>query len=40
VPEFARYNSKVVQVAMANRHLTGAHFRNAARVVQAKDPTP
>jgi hypothetical protein len=30
----------VVGNAIANRHLTGAHFRNAARLVQAKDPTP
>jgi hypothetical protein len=39
VPEFARDISKVVQIAIANGHLTGAHFRNAARVVQAKVPT-
>jgi hypothetical protein len=29
----------VVGNAIANGHLTGAHFRNAARVVQAKEPT-
>jgi hypothetical protein len=28
----------VVGNAIANGHLTGAHFRNAARVVQAKEP--
>ena len=29
--------SKIVQIAIANGHLTGAHFRNAARAVQAKE---
>jgi hypothetical protein len=37
VPEFPRDISKVVQIAIANGHLTGAHFRNAARVVQVKE---
>jgi hypothetical protein len=37
VPEFARVISKVVQIAIANGHLTGAHFRNAARALQAKE---
>jgi hypothetical protein len=31
--------ANVLGNAIANGHLTGAHFRNAARVVQAKEPT-
>jgi hypothetical protein len=39
VPEFPRDISKVVQFAIANGHLTGAHFRAAAQALQAKEPT-